>query len=416
MKFALAIHGSRGDVEPFAAVGLELQRRGHEVRMAVPPNMLGFVDSAGLDAVAYGPSSQAVNEEDFIRNFWNISTPVKVVRASKYYLGEVWAEMGTTLTSLADGTDLLMTGMIQQGLAVNVAEYYRIPLAELHCFPVRVNSQILPALPSPLIRSGISALWWAHWRMTKRAEDNQRRRLGLPNAVGSSTQRIVERGSLEIQAYDELFFSGLAAEWTQCNGQRPFVGALTMTMPTDADDEISSWCAAGQPPIYFGFGSMPVRSFGATVEMISAACAELGERALIYVGANDTGNTSQSDHVKIAGPMNHAAIFPACRAVVHHGGAGTTAAGMRAGVPTLILWVTADQPIWAAQVKRLRVGSARRFSGTTKDSLVAELRRILTAQYVARAREIVTHMTEPEESVTAAANLLEKAASERQFR
>jgi UDP:flavonoid glycosyltransferase YjiC (YdhE family) len=416
MKFALAIHGSRGDVEPFAAVGLELQRRGHEVRMAVPPNMLGFVDSAGLDAAAYGPSSQAVNEEDFIRNFWNISTPVKVVRASKYYLGEVWAEMGTTLTSLADGTDLLMTGMIQQGLAVNVAEYYRIPLAELHCFPVRVNSQILPALPSPLIRSGISALWWAHWRMTKRAEDNQRRRLGLPNAVGSSTQRIVERGSLEIQAYDELFFPGLAAEWTQCNGQRPFVGALTMTMPTDADDEISSWCAAGQPPIYFGFGSMPVRSFGATVEMISAACAELGERALIYVGANDTGNTSQSDHVKIAGPMNHAAIFPACRAVVHHGGAGTTAAGMRAGVPTLILWVTADQPIWAAQVKRLRVGSARRFSGTTKDSLVAELRRILTAQYVARAREIVTHMTEPEESVTAAANLLEKAASERQFR
>jgi UDP:flavonoid glycosyltransferase YjiC (YdhE family) len=416
MKFALAIHGSRGDVEPFAAVGLELQRRGHEVRMAVPPNMLGFVDSAGLDAVAYGPSSQAVNEEDFIRNFWNISTPVKVVRASKYYLGEVWAEMGTTLTSLADGTDLLMTGMIQQGLAVNVAEYYRIPLAELHCFPVRVNSQILPALPSPLIRSGISALWWAHWRMTKRAEDNQRRRLGLPNAVGSSTQRIVERGSLEIQAYDELFFPGLAAEWTQCNGQRPFVGALTMTMPTDADDEISSWCAAGQPPIYFGFGSMPVRSFGATVEMISAACAELGERALIYVGANDTGNTSQSDHVKIAGPMNHAAIFPACRAVVHHGGAGTTAAGMRAGVPTLILWVTADQPIWAAQVKRLRVGTARRFSGTTKDSLVAELRRILTAQYVARAREIVTHMTEPEESVTAAANLLEKAASERQFR
>jgi UDP:flavonoid glycosyltransferase YjiC (YdhE family) len=416
MKFALAIHGSRGDVEPFAAVGLELQRRGHEVRMAVPPNMLGFVDSAGLDAAAYGPSSQAVNEEDFIRNFWNISTPVKVVRASKYYLGEVWAEMGTTLTSLAEGTDLLMTGMVQQGLAVNVAEYYRIPLAELHCFPVRVNSQILPALPSPLIRSGISALWWAHWRMTKRAEDNQRRRLGLPNAVGSSTQRIVERGSLEIQAYDELFFPGLAAEWTQCNGQRPFVGALTMTMPTDADDEISSWCAAGQPPIYFGFGSMPVRSFGATVEMISAACAELGERALIYVGANDTGNTSQSDHVKIAGPMNHAAIFPACRAVVHHGGAGTTAAGMRAGVPTLILWVTADQPIWAAQVKRLRVGSARRFSGTTKDSLVAELRRILTAQYVARAREIVTHMTEPEESVTAAANLLEKAASERQFR
>jgi UDP:flavonoid glycosyltransferase YjiC (YdhE family) len=416
MKFALGIHGSRGDVEPFAAVGLELQRRGHEVRMAVPPNMVGFVESAGLDAVAFGPSSQAVNEEDFVRNFWDISTPVKVVRAGKYYLGEVWSEMGTTLTSLAEGTDLLMTGMVQQGLAVNAADYHRIPLAGLHCFPVRVNSQILPVLPSPLIRSGISALWWAHWRMTKKTEGDQRRRLGLPEATGPSTRRIMERGSLEIQAYDELFFPGLAAEWTQWNGQRPFVGALTMKMPTDSDDQVSAWCAAGTPPIYFGFGSMPVRSFGATVEMISAACAELGERALICAGTHDIDDNLRSDRVMIAHAMNHAVIFPVCRAVVHHGGAGTTAAGIRAGVPTLILWVTADQPIWAAQVKRLKVGAARRFSGTTKESLVAELRRILSPHDVARAREIAGQMTEPGESVTAAANLLEKAASERQFR
>ena len=59
--------------------------------------------------------------------------------------------------------------------------------------------------------------------------------------------------------------------------------------------------------------------------------------------------------------MNYAASFPACRAVVHHGGAGTTAVGLRAGVPTLILW-TRDQPIWGAAVERLKVGTARRFS------------------------------------------------------
>jgi len=415
MKFALGIHGSRGDVEPFGAVGLELQRRGHDVRMAVPPNMLGFVDSAGLDAVAYGPSSQAVNDEDFVRNFWNFSTPIKVLRAGKHYLGEVWSEMGATLTSLADGADLLLTGMVQQGLAVNAADYHRIPLAELHCFPVRVNGQILPDLPSPLIRSGISALWWAHWAMTKRAEDGQRRRLGLPSATGSSTRRIIERGSLEIQAYDKLFFPGLAAEWSRWNAQRPFVGALSMTMPTDADDEVSAWCAAGTPPIYFGFGSMPVGSFSATVQMISEACAELGERALICSGAHDVDESLQSDRVMIAAAMNHAAIFPACRAVVHHGGAGTTATGLRAGAPTLILWVTADQPIWAAQVKRLRVGSARRFSGTTKESLTLELRRIMTPPYAARAHEIAYQMTEPSESVTATADLLEQHAEQGRF-
>jgi UDP:flavonoid glycosyltransferase YjiC (YdhE family) len=416
MRFALGIHGSRGDVEPFAAAGLELQRRGHDVRMAVPPNMLGFVDSAGLDAVAYGPSSQAVNEEDFVRNFWNISTPVKVVRAGKHYLGEVWSEMGSTLTSLADGADLLLTGMVQQGLAVNTADYHRIPLAELHCFPVRVNGQIFPDLPSPLVRSGISALWWAHWAMTKRTEDRQRRRLGLPGATGTSTRRIIERGSLEIQAYDELFFPGLAAEWTRWNAQRPFVGALSMTMPTDADDEVSTWCAAGTPPIYFGFGSMPVGSFSATVRMISDACAELGERALICAGAHGVDESLQSERVMIAAAMNHAAIFPACRAVVHHGGAGTTATGLRAGAPTLILWVTADQPMWAAQVKRLRVGSARRFSGTTKESLILELRRIMTPAYAARARDIAHQMTEPSESVIATADLLEQHAKEGRLR
>jgi UDP:flavonoid glycosyltransferase YjiC (YdhE family) len=413
VKFALGIHGSRGDVEPFAAVGLELQRRGHEVRMAVPPNMLGFVESAGLGAAAYGPSSQAVNEEDFVRNFWDIRTPVKVVRAGKYYLGQVWAEMGTTLMSLADGADLLLTGMVQQGLAVNVAEYHRIPLAELHCFPVRVNGHILPALPPPLVRSGISALWWAHWRMTKRAEDGQRRRLGLPEAIGPSTRRIIERGSLEIQAYDELFFPGLAAEWAQWNAQRPFVGALTMKVPTNSDDKVSSWCAAGTPPIYFGFGSMPVRSFGATVKMISDACAELGERALICAGAHDVDDSLRSDRVMIADAMNHAAIFPMCRAVVHHGGAGTTAAGMRAGVPTLILWVTADQPIWAAQIGRLEVGSARRFSASTQHSLVADLQSILAPECIAKSRAVARRLTKPEVSVTTTADLLEGVAAVR---
>lgn len=413
MKFALAVHGSRGDVEPFAAVGRELQNRGHEVRMAAPPNMLGFVEAAGLDAVAYGPSSEAVNEEEFIRNVWSLSTPVKVIRASRYYLGEVWADMGKTVTSVADGADLLMTSMIQQGLAVNAAHYHRIPLAELHCFPVRVNSHILPAVPSPVTRVGIAALWWAHWIITKNADDRQRRRLGLPGTTGPSTRRIVERGSLEIQAYDELFFPGLATEWAQWNGLRPFVGALTMTMPTDADDEIASWCTAGTPPIYFGFGSMPVRSFSATVEMISAACAELGERALIYVGGNHVDATWESDRVKIAGATNHATIFPLCRAVVHHGGAGTTATGVRAGIPTLILWVTADQPIWAAQIRRLKVGSSRRFSATTQHSLVSDLRSVLTSECATEARAVARQMTTPEVSVRTTADLLEGAATVR---
>ncbi len=108
--------------------------------------------------------------------------------------------------------------------------------------------------------------------------------------------------------------------------------------------------------------------------------------------------------------MNYAATFPACRAVVHHGGAGTTAAGLRAGIPTLILWTDLDQTLWGARVKRLKVGTARRFSSTTQKSLVADLRTILAPQYVTRAREIATRMTKPADSVAAAADLVEDFA------
>jgi UDP:flavonoid glycosyltransferase YjiC (YdhE family) len=155
---------------------------------------------------------------------------------------------------------------------------------------------------------------------------------------------------------------------------------------------------------------MPVHALAETVAMISGACSRIGERALICTGANDGTGIPDRGHVKLVRAVHHAAVLPSCRAVVHHGGAGTTAAGMRAGVPTLILWVTADQPIWAAQVKRLKVGSARRFSATTQESLACDLLSILTPEYVGRAREVATQMTKPEASVATAADLLEETA------
>jgi UDP:flavonoid glycosyltransferase YjiC (YdhE family) len=108
--------------------------------------------------------------------------------------------------------------------------------------------------------------------------------------------------------------------------------------------------------------------------------------------------------------VNHAAVFPSCRAVVHHGGAGTTAAGIRAGVPTLVLWVAAEQPLWGKQVTRLGVGRSRRFTASTRDSLLSDLRAVLTAEITDRSRLLATQMIAPSDSVAKAADLLEAAA------
>ncbi|HZC91397.1 MAG TPA: nucleotide disphospho-sugar-binding domain-containing protein [Mycobacterium sp.] len=382
MKVVLAAYGSRGDTEPFAALGRELRRRGHDVCMAVAPHMVGFVESAGLAAVPFGPQSLAsgrtVSGDD----------PASAEAEKKEYLSRAMAEWGTTLTTLANGADVLVAGRAEQQLAANVAEYYGIPDATLHFYP-----------ESHLRQSG-----WVGDTMEE-AEHAHRRALGLADVTGPVPR------SLEIQGYDALYFPGLAAEWADGDSWRPFVGALTLELPTEADDEVLAWIAAGTPPIYFGFGSgvwLPYAA--ATFGLISMACARLGERALICSGASDFVDAPHSDQVKVVRAVNHSAVFPACRAVVHQGGAGTTAAGMRAGIPTLILWHPInDQQIWADAVTRLQVGSGRAFSGSNLGSLVADLRSILDPRCITRAREVAVQMTTPAVSVASAADLLEDA-------
>jgi UDP:flavonoid glycosyltransferase YjiC (YdhE family) len=83
---------------------------------------------------------------------------------------------------------------------------------------------------------------------------------------------------------------------------------------------------------------------------------------------------------------------------------------MRAGVPTLVLWVGADQPVWANQVKRLEVGVSRRFTSTNQDRLLADLRTVLAPRFADRARDVATQLTKPGASIETAADLLEEKA------
>jgi len=421
MKFVLASWGSRGDVEPYVTVGRELDRRGHNVRMAVAPEMVDFVESAGLAVVAYGPSMQTSFDVHrswarVFRNFWRIQDLRRLSRELSDLVTQGWGDGTTTLLSLADGADLVLTSCVGfEHLAANIAEYYDIPLATLFTFPWRANGQLLSFLPAPLGRSAMTVYeWLSRGGAAKKIEQAQRRELGLPKATGPWPWRIAKRGSLEIQAYDEVCYPGLADEWAKWNGQRPpkrpFVGALTMELPTDTDEEIASWIAAGTPPICFGFGSIPVESAADTLAMISSACAQLGRRALICAAGTDFSGVSHFDHVKVVSVMNYAAALPACRAFVHHGGSGTTNAGLRAGVPALVLWTMPDQGAWGERVRRLKVGARRRFSTTTQESLVTDLRTILDPQYLTRARQLAARMTKPAESVAVAADLVENFA------
>ncbi|AWT51372.1 glycosyltransferase [Mycolicibacterium smegmatis] len=419
MRIALASYGTRGDVEPTVAVGVELLRRGNEIRIAVPPDLMEFAAAAGLAPVEYGPGiqDQLGRYRDlwtqWAGRFWRIDELWRACAGASRIVTNQWSEMDATLRSLADGVDVLSTSVGYQDVAANVAEYYDIPLVAIHTFPWRANGQLFPRIPAPLVRLGMKTYDWAAWAVTMSAGNTQRRDLGLPKVFGPSPRRIAERGALEIQAYDSACFPGLASEWGGWVERRPFVGTLTMELKTEADNEVSEWLAEGNPPICFCFGSIPVESPDETLRIVDGACAELGERGLVCAAGTDFGDVSDYRNVKVVGAVNYATTFVKCRAVVHHGGAGTTAAVLRAGVPSFVLWSVGDQPFWGAQLTHLKVGASRPLSKVDRTSLVAGLRTVLAPDYALRAREIALRMTKSSDSVTMAADLIEKFANTR---
>ena len=165
MKFLLAFSGTRGDAEIGVAVGRELLRRGHDVRMAVSPDLVDFAESAGMSAVAYGQRAKVIQARDFglhvYQNFphalWRAKDLTRAWREYREFVSRYWVDTTATLTSLAEGCDVLVTGLLFEDGAANVAEYHGVPLATFHYSPVRPNGRMIKSLPAPLGRAALTA-------------------------------------------------------------------------------------------------------------------------------------------------------------------------------------------------------------------------------------------------------------------
>ena len=164
MKVVLACYGMRGDVDPGIVVGRELSRRGHDVAMAVAPNLVDLVQAAGLRAVGCGPDSRLVAETQ--RKYWSsLSRTPWRIRERNTVGAEVhkqttrcWQEMANALTTLADGADLLIAGPIFEQPVITVAEFYEIPLVALHFFGVLSGGSSLIFSTSTLLVEALPSL------------------------------------------------------------------------------------------------------------------------------------------------------------------------------------------------------------------------------------------------------------------
>ncbi|MEU7767448.1 glycosyltransferase [Nocardia sp. NPDC049190] len=400
MRIAIPLTGTRGDVQPVVALGLELRRRGHDVLLGAPPNLIDFVTGTGLAARACGPDVQRLYSSEPGQKALASGNSLRLMQLVARQMAGYAAQMNREVIDVCTGADLIVASTVTEDRACSVAEAMGVPLVSLHYFPCRSNGAYpfpgaLPSHwrpPAPINR----ATWMLGENLRRvvfmRYINDLRAELGLPKSRAGTAAVLARRNVPEVQIYDPALVPGLPRQWGE---RRPFTGFLTLDRATRAavgdlagdHADILSWVDGGDPPVFFGFGSMPIRDAAAVLAMVSRVSARLGVRALVSAGWSDldVAGAHVGAHVKVVGPFAHDLVFPHCAAAVHHGGVGTLFESLRAGLPTLVCSVSFEQPMWGGQVERLGVGAHIRFTQLTADRLEQGVASILARERRIRA-------------------------------
>ncbi len=413
MRVVVAVSGTRGDVQPAAHLAAELHSRGHEVVAALPPNLLSLASDRGVPVEPFGYDTRAHLESDAVRRGSHGSVIDRLRSAGELWnLG--WSEMVEDLSAVVhrDRPDVVVTGITTEQVAVPLAESVRAAVVGLHHAPVRTNDVHLPGfgadgLPTPVTRAAWSAYETVLWTATRRRENALRAGLGLPSARRPVPYRLAAAGATEIQAYDAALCPPPAGF---DRARRPLVGFLGgAPAPSPLSAELETWLDAGDPPVHIGFGSMPLRAAERALRRVCEAVRSLGLRALVATGWNDLDVDEAfgagADVRVLTGDVDHAAVFPRCALVVHHGGAGTTAAVLRAGRPAVVRPVSADQPFWGRRLQNVGAGVMLQGDDPTPAALASAIEAGLACS--GAAHRVGHALVDPEDAVARAADLVE---------
>lgn len=395
MKIAMLAHGTRGDIQPALAIGSVLRDRGHSVRLCVNADLAEWAARSGLPVTSSDLDvGRFLNSEEAreILARGKISTLVRRVTADERRAD---ASISKAAVEVAHDADLILStlGMALRGAALH--EVTGRPAASLLCAPMTPTAA-WASLASPVrdFRVGrLNRLTFAAfdnllWRQSKPSIDrlceqlgvapiDRRLRIGALPAVHAYSPRLVPRPS-DWGPEQHLVGAALPSE-----------SMRTVLGETELPAELRAWLAAGEPPVYFGFGSMPVPKPRQLLDDIIAICGQLGVRGLVAAGWTDYGVDSAElpDQVFLTGAdLNHDEVLPRCVAAVHHGGSGTTAAVTRAGIPSVVISVFLDQPFWGWRLSSLGLGVSLSFRSLNRSRLASSLTQVLDPTYAARSR------------------------------
>ena len=424
MRVALVTQGTRGDAQPMVALGAELARRGHDIVVGLSRGAEELGRRAGLLVLPVGPDPYLWLGSKDVLDLVARGKALAVANALMAGLRPYAAETDNEVLAVCDGADVVVSGFLAEGRAAVVAEHLGAPLVLVHTVPARRTDAVpFPPLPVPALGvPGVNYLVWAageqaHWHTVKPEVNALRRRLGLATTRKPTARRSADHGALELQAYSPALVPGLEG-WPS---RRPVIGALELgpeerdrlgegALPADLD----AWLADGEPPAYFGFGSMSLPEPERALDMAARVSASLGMRALVSAGPGGFADAGVGRReLRVVGAVNHHELLPKCRLAVHHGGAGTTAAVARAGIPSMVCSFMMDQRFWGDQVRRLGVGTHVAFFKLDEKTLREHLSRLLGPGFAQRARRLGAVVRSEPPAVPRAADLIEEVVAAR---
>ncbi|HEY2381726.1 MAG TPA: glycosyltransferase [Terriglobia bacterium] len=381
MRVLLSTIGSRGDVQPMVALALELRAQGHAPRLCAPPDFREWIEGYGLSFVPVGPS---------VRHAGAAGTAAITKRSPEAFrrlLTDTIAGQFAALGEAALGCGVIVGSTALQYAARSIAEQRSIPYFFAAYSPVVLPSAHhapppLPGQPPPAEPADNRGLWdqqAQRWNELFCGPLNEQR-----TAAGLDPIRDVR--SYMFTDRPLLAADPVLAPWPLSDMQVTQTGAWILRDQRPLSAELESFLAAGEPPIYFGFGSTHTPS--ETSRALIGAARTLGRRAILLSGWAGLAPLDDNRDCLSISEVNLQALFPRVAAVVHHGGAGTTTAAAHAGVPQVVVPQRYDQYYFAARVDQLGAGVAHAPAAPTIESLVTALNKVLRPEVAVRATSL----------------------------
>ena len=409
-RVAIATIGTAGDVRPYLALALELKNHGHDVVLGANADFQDLVLSHGIEFHNLG-----TNMQDWLQQS-RFDTAISQMKLHHFpqllRQGQALVEKAARNSwVMAQGADAVVVN-INTSFGIDIAEALDIPVIMTAMQPLNPTREFpVCAYEVPDLGPNFNKLSYIAMNIQQGYYDLPRDRvrkelMGLPPRKRGGLFRDSNGNNIPTLYNFSSIVSPRPRDWPQTAVVTGFwfLDDNTSWVPPA---DLQRFLDAGPPPVYIGFGSMP---FGAerNTQLLKSALSQWGGRAIVSRGWGGINADDLPDTVFAVSEAPHDRLFPLCAAVVHHGGAGTTAAGLRAGKPTFTLPQAYDQRYWGRRVRALGCGPAPvRLRAITPEILANALRELTTNPAMAANAASIGRALSAEDGLGTAVSFIE---------